>query len=261
MALAILYLPAHVALSITDTRDLEKVGVSERLGSMLPMELEFTASDGRIVRLGDLFDGRKPVVLSLVYYRCPRVCSYLIEGMLDAFRELEALSLGEDYRVVSLSIDPEETPQDALRKSERVLRTLGASSQGGWWFLTGKEVSIKALADSVGFSYMADGDEFAHPTAIVVLTPEGEISRYLYGIDYKPFDLRMALLEASKGKVGESSLVNHILLYCYKFDPVGRRYALSALNILRGCGIITFLGVGTMVAFLIISDKKRTTGV
>lgn len=253
-------MPVRPALSITDTRDLGEVGVSERLGSRLPLELEFTASDGRTVKLGDVFDGKKPVVLSLVYYRCPRVCSFLLEGMLDAFRDLEALTLGKDYRVVSVSINPKETPQDAGRKSDRLFSALGSSSREGWWFLTGSEVNIKVLADAVGFRYRADGDEYAHPTAIVVLTPDGEVSRYLYGIDYKPFDLRVALLEASKGEVGEANLVNHILLYCYKFDPVGRRYALSALNILKGCGIITVLGVGTMVAFLIISDKKERRG-
>ncbi|MEE9252744.1 MAG: SCO family protein [Thermodesulfobacteriota bacterium] len=260
-ALAVFAMVPAVAFAITDARDVTGMGVDERIGGRIPSELEFTDRSGDKVKLTEFFEDGKPVVMSLVYYNCPRLCSFVLEGVVEAVGDLDALSLGVDYKVVSVSINPVETPEDATRKSEGVLRALGGKgSPDGWSFLTGGEQNIAALAESVGFRYLADGDEFAHPASIMFLTPEGEISRYLYGIEFPAKDFRLALLEASKGEVGPSRIVNKVLLFCYKFDPVGGKYALHALNILKGGGVITLLFVGLLITYLIIIERKRTNG-
>ena len=248
--------------SITNSNDLSGVGVKEKLGETIPTDLEFTDSDGSTVRLGEFFKGKKPVVLSLVYYRCPRLCTFVLEGIADAVNNLKELSLGDDYKVVSVSINPAETEVDARSKSEGVFKKLnGVDSPGkNWHFLTGDEHSIATLAESVGFRYIKDGDQFAHPASIAVLTPQGEISRYLYGVQYPPLDFRIALLEASKGEIGKSRIINRVLLYCYRFDPVGKKYALYALNILKGGGIITLLSITVLIAYLVMSEKRRSKG-
>lgn len=251
---------AGAACAITDSRKVEEVGVDERLGGSVPMGLELTDMNGRSVTLGDSFDGERPVVLTLVYYRCPRLCTYVLGGLVEVLSDFTAFSLGADYRVVSVSINPLETPDDAQKKAEGVLRALGGREgvpEGAWSFLTTNSEAVATLTASVGFRYIEDGDEFAHPSVLIVLTPEGKVSRYLYGIEHSLKDFRLALLEASQGEIGSAGIVDKVLLYCYKFDPVGKKYALHALNILKGGGIITLFSVGVLIAILVISERKK----
>ena len=257
-ALSVAFAPS-IGLAIQDTRDLANVGVDERLGQRVPRGLEFIRSDGTKVRLGELFDGKRPVVLGMVYYRCPRLCSFIVDGIADAVAELRSLEIGADYRVVNVSIDPTETPNDAAAKASAVFERFAEKGVGpdDWLFLTGGQPEIDALAAAVGFRYVKDGDQFAHPAAVAVLSPDGTIARYLYGVKFSSFDFRLALAEAARGEIGKSTLANKVLLFCYYFDPVGRRYGLAAHNILKAGGVVTMLGVGSMIGYLVWGGKKE----
>ncbi len=182
--------------------------------------------------------------------------------MLDVVNKLDSLSLGRDFRIVTISFNPSETPELARKKAANYLKELKnvQPSQKDWHFLTGDEENISRITQAVGFRYKKDGDQFAHPSVVVILTPRGEISRYFYGIQYEPKDLRLALLEASQGEIGSSKILNQILLYCYHFDPVGKRYALQALNVVKAGGVVTLLCVGGLLTYLWRNEKKRVNG-
>lgn len=250
------------AYAITNAADVKDVGIDERLGSYIPLDLTFRDEHGNPVRLRDFFQDEKPVILTLNYYECPLLCTYVLNGVLEGINKLDSLSLGRDFTIVTVSFNPSETPKLARKKAANYLKELknAQSSQKDWHFLTGDKENIDRLTQAVGFRYKKDGDQFAHPSVVVILTPQGEISRYFYGIQYQPKDLRLALLEASKGKIGSSRILNQILLYCYHFDPVGRKYALQALNIVKAGGLITLLLVGYFLAYFWKREKKRVYG-
>lgn len=227
---------------------LKEIGIDERLGAAIPMNLIFTDQEGKPVRLGDYFTG-KPVLLTLNYYECPMLCPITFANLAKTMGAMNGITPGKDFRIVTVSINPNETAKQAGEKAVETYRMLEKfKDPSQWWsFLYGYDGEIKKLAGTVGFRYKRiDNANFAHPSAIIVLTPEGKVSRYLYGIEQDPLDLKLALVEASGGKVGSSAALNRALLYCYHYDPVGKKYQLAALNIMKAAGALVLAGLGAL---------------
>ncbi len=231
---------APAAAQIAPPPQTAGVGVAEHLGAQLPLELPFTTADGRSVRLGSVLAGEQPTVLVLAYYHCEMLCSLVLRGTADALREVGGL--GADYRAVTLSIDPRDAPADARRARAGVLAQLGAPATGAaWTFLTGSGEASREVADAVGFRYRFDArsDQFAHPAVIFLLTPEGQVSRYLYGVRFPPEQLRTALNTAAQGDTGSSW--DRVLTLCYHYVPALRRYASLVGGLLRGGALLILL--------------------
>jgi len=219
---------------------LRGVGIDQRLNNQVPLGLRFRDETGQSVTLGSYF-GKKPVILSLVYYTCPMLCTMAENGLLNALRDVK-FNIGEQYEVVTVSIDPTETPEMALGKKAVYVGLYGRpGSKQGWHFLVGDEPSIRALAQAVGFhyNYIPETKQFAHATGIIVLTPQGKVSRYFYGILYLSRDIRLALVEASNEKIGNP--VDAVLLYCCQYDPTTGKYSIIVSRVLRIAGAITLL--------------------
>jgi protein SCO1 len=228
---------------------LQKVGYDQKLGGQVPLGLGFRDADGRAVHLHDYF-GRKPVLLVLAYYHCPMLCDMVLTGVTGSLKTM-SLNPGKDFDVVVVSIDPNETAvQAAASRAQTISRFGRPGTKAGWHFLTGPQPSIAALAASVGFRYVYDArrNEFSHAAGIVILTPEGRISRYLYGIEYAPRDLRLALVESADHQIG--SLVDQALLYCFHYDPAIGRYSAMTMRIVRIGAALTVLGLALMIALL-----------
>jgi protein SCO1/2 len=235
---------------------LEEVGIEERLGNAVPLDLDLVDGDGRPFRLGSAFDGKRPVVLALVYYDCPMLCGLILSGLAKAMRE-SGLALGEDYRALTVSFDPEEKPAQGAERRRGYLQSMGRADAGGEWpFLVGAEGATRALADAVGFRYAKDPatGEWAHLAAVFVLTPEGVVSRYLYGVEYPPKDLRLSLVEAAGGKVGTS--FDRFLLTCYRYDPASRKYEPYALGIVRAGGAVVLVALVGLIGGLLWREKR-----
>jgi protein SCO1/2 len=235
--------------------ELKKVSFDQRLGLQVPLDLPFRDETGRAVQLSQYFTGR-PVILALVYYECPMLCVQALNGLVKSLKVL-ALEPGRDYVIVTVSFNPEETPREAAaKKDEYVGRLAKPGAADAWHFLTGTEASIRLLTDTVGFHYVYDPEtkQYAHPTGMIVLTPEGKISKYVFGIDYGPRDLRFALIEASDHKVGTT--VDRLLLYCYHYDPTTGKYGLVLLNVLRLGGVITVVMIGGFIVLMRRQEKR-----
>ncbi len=233
--------------------ELKKVEFTQRLDVQVPLDLPFVDEAGRPVQLSQYFDGR-PVVLALVYYECPMLCVQALNGLVQSLKTL-SLEPGRDYRVVTVSFNPRETPGQALEKKDHYVSRLGREGGGdAWHFLTGQETSIRLLTDSVGFHYVYDEatGQYAHPTGIVVLTPQGRTSKYIYGLDYGPRDLRLALVEATGGTIGTP--VDSLLLYCFHYDPAQGKYGLVLMNVMRLAGVVT---VGCIAGFILIMRRRE----
>ena len=238
------------------TEILKKVDIEQRLGNQIPLDLMFRDETGREVRLGEYFGKGRPVALTLVYYECPMLCNQVLNGAVGAFQAL-SFTAGKEFEVVTVSFDPREGPELAAKKKETYLRRYKREgAEAGWHFLTGDKASIDALADAVGFRYVWDeqSQQFAHASAVMVATPQGKLSHYFYGIDYAPRDLRLALVEASEGKVG--SPVDSLILFCYHYDPASGRFA-PVMGVLRAAGVLTVFGVVGLVAYLIRKTRRR----
>jgi protein SCO1 len=236
---------------------LRGVGIDQRLNNQVPLYLKFRDETGQTVTLGSYF-GRKPVILSLVYYTCPMLCTMAENGLLNALRDVR-FNIGEQYEVVTLSIDPTETPEMAMGKKAVYVGLYGRpAAKQGWHFLVGDDPSIRALAQAVGFhyNYVPETKQFAHATGIVVLTPQGKVSRYFYGILYPPRDIRLALVEASTEKIG--SPVDAVLLYCCQYDPATGKYSMVVSKILRLAGLVTLLSMGTLIFALSRGGRQNS---
>lgn len=237
---------------------LEEVGVSEHLDAKLPMDLEFRDENGDTVTLGQFFDGERPVILTLNYYRCPMLCGLMLNGMVDGLEQMQ-WTAGDQFEIVTVSINPLETPALAREKKQNYLKRYDRpSAASGWHFLTGNEPEIQRLAETVGFSYKYDPEQqqYAHPAVMFVCTPDGHVSRYLYGIEYPPKRLKLALLEASEGEIG--STLDQIVLYCYHYDPSNRRYSPVAMNIMRvGGGAAASVLAVALGLFWLAEWRKR----
>jgi protein SCO1/2 len=241
--------PARAAGPILPPQ-LENVGFDQRLNEQVPLDLTFTDSKGREVQLGDYFHQGRPVILVLVYFQCPKLCNLVLNGMTQGMLEM-SLTAGEEYEVVTVSFDPREDWRLAASKRESYLRRYGRpAAEHGWHFLTGEQNSIRQLAQSVGFRYRYDSlrDQFLHASGIMILTPEGKISRYFYDVRYPGRDLRLGLVEASQNKIG--SPVDQILLYCFHYDPSLGKYSATVMNFVRLGGVLTLIGIGGMLWFL-----------
>ncbi len=217
----------------------------QKLDEQIPLDLRFRDSNGTEVRLGDLVKD-KPVILSLVYYECPMLCTQVLNGLSASLRQLDSLAIGTDYDVVTISIDPKETPELSAKKKAGYVKALGADGgDRGWHFLTGDQLSIDAICDSVGFRYFYDEEvgEYAHAGGVVILTPSGKVSRYFIDVVFPKLDMRLALVESSEGRIG--SLVDAITLLCFRHDPATGKYGLVVTNVVR-------LGAGLTLSLLLI---------
>jgi protein SCO1 len=228
---------------------LKDVGIDQKLNHSIPLDLTFHDESGNAIKLSQYF-GKKPVVLSLVYYNCPMLCTQVLNGLERSLSNVP-MDIGKQFEVVTVSIDPTETPKLASAKRDLYTGIYGRPGAAeGWHFLTGDESQIKQLANEVGFRYAYDADskQFAHASAIMILTPKGKIARYFYGIQYPSRDMRLGLVEASEGKI--SSPVDQVLLFCYHYDPVTGKYGLLISRVIQAGGLLTVLVIGILILAL-----------
>lgn len=228
---------------------LRDVGFDQRLNEQVPLDLKFTDETGAAIKLGDYF-GHKPVILVMAYYRCPMLCTLVLNGLVQGMRGMP-LTVGTDYNVVTVSFDPRETPDLAAAKKKNYVADYGRPGAAeGWHFLTGQPDAIEQLTRAVGFRYVYDArqDQYIHTSGIMILTPQGRISRYYYGIEFPARDLRLGLVEASANEIG--SPTDQVLLYCFHYDPATGKYSASILNFVRAGGALTLICLAVLVWLL-----------
>ncbi len=252
--------PPHGGASAENSKtvppQLKNVGIDQRLNNQVPLDLVFRDETGRTVRLGDYF-GKKPVILSLVYFNCPQLCPMVENGLLESLKEVH-FSIGDQFNVLTVSFDPKDSPSQAMAKRFAYLSTYNRKgAAAGWHFLTGDEASIAALTKAVGFRYQYDPkiDQFSHAAAIMVLTPQGKVARYFYGIRYPAGAVRLALVEASEGKIG--SPVDAVLLYCSHYNPATGKYSLLISRVLFIAALITVILLGGLLLVLFRSGRRK----
>jgi protein SCO1/2 len=249
-----LALSAVLAFAQAAAKVVRDVGIDQKLGEKVALDLPFVDDEGREVRLADFF-GRRPVVLALVYYRCPMLCSQVLDGIVRVLRGV-SLEPGSDFEIVVVSIDPKETSALAAEtKASCVARYDRKTGAQGWHFLVGKEETIRRLADDAGFRYVHDPatGQYAHASGFFVLTPKGAISRCFYGLEHSASDLRLALVESSEERIG--SLVDQVLLLCFHYDPATGRYGFVILNAIRAIGVLTVAGLATFLWIMLRRDR------
>lgn len=238
-------------------KEIEGVGITEKLGDEIDLTLSFTNEKGESVRLGQYFSN-KPVILSIVYYACPSLCNYHLNGLNEALKELK-WTVGDQFELIAVSMDHRENPELAKTKMQSYIEEYGRpESASGWHFLTGTEENVKKLTDQLGFRFKwnAEAKEYAHASAANILTAGGKISRYLHGIQFDKKDIKLALLEASDGKIG--SIVDQVILYCFQFDPKKNKYTLYAYNVMRAGGVFMVLLLAMFLIPFWIREKKTS---
>jgi protein SCO1/2 len=249
-----IFICANAAAQDPPAGILAEIGVDQKLNSSIPMDLVFRDEAGEAVRLGSFFH-EKPVVLTLVYYECPMLCSLTLNGLVKAMKPL-TFDVGNEFEVVTISFDPKETPELAVAKKSVYTADYGRPGAiSGWHFLTGSADSIRQLTDAVGYRYKWDDStkQWAHVSAIMVVTPGGRVSQYLYGIEFSSRDLRLSLVQASQNKIG--TLVDRIFLYCYHYNPDTGKYGLVIMNTVRVASLATVLA---LAAFIVLSRRRET---
>jgi len=238
---------------------LREVTIAQRLNEPIPPEIIFRDENGQTVHLGDYF-GTKPIVLSLVYFDCPALCTEVLNGELRTMKAI-SLDLGKDFDAITVSFEPKDTPERAKAKRDVYAGQYGRSgARENWHFLTGDQPSIDALTQAAGFHYAYDSAsrQYAHAAAILVLTPHGRIARYFYGVQYPGRDVRLGLVEASEGKIGTPT--DHALLYCYQYDPATGKYGLMVMNVVRAAGVLTVLVLGIFMFVMFRRERNHPSG-
>lgn len=258
-----LYSPKNYDPSLSEPNGLPKVlqtvGIEQKLGAQLPLDSEFKDENGNPVKLGEYFGKGKPVILALVYYECPMLCNEVLNGLTGSLKGI-SFDAGKDFDVVAISFDARENEKPELAKNKKAgyLERYGrAGTENGWHFLTGTQNSIDAVTKAVGYNYVFDEktNQFAHAGGIMIATPEGKMSRYFYGIDYLPRQLKLGIMDSAKDNIGNPA--EQLLLYCYHYDPASGKYGLSILRVIRIAGAATILGiVGMMLVFWRKNKKK-----
>ncbi len=253
------YDPSQTGVSTGLPPILKTVGIEQKLNEPLPLDAEFKNEDGNAVRLGNYFGKGKPVVLALVYYECPMLCNEVLNGLTGSLKGI-SFDAGKEFDVVAISFDTRENEKPDLAKNKRasyLARYGRAGAENGWHFLTGTQSEIDKVTNAVGFNYQYDeaSNQFAHAGGIMVITPEGKLSRYFYGIDYSPKDLKFGLMDSAAGKIGNPA--EQLYLYCFHYDPATGKYGLMILRVLRLMAIATILGVGGMFFVFWRRNKKK----
>lgn len=236
---------------------LEGVRIEQRLDAQVPGELTFLDEQGHEVQLKRFF-GDKPIILTLVYFRCPMLCTQVLNGMVHALQGMPGFEIGDQFQVVTVSFDPKDDVDVAVQKKANYVKSLGSPHAAeGWHFLTGQEDQIQRLTDSVGFFYKYDtsSNQYSHASALMVLTPEGRVARYFYGITFRPRDLRLGLVEASNGKIGTP--VDSVLMYCFHYDPASGKYNVAVMNLVRVGGAAMLLALGAFFMTAWWSGRKK----
>lgn len=241
---------------------LQEIGIEQRLGEQLPLDAEFQDEKGNAVRLGDYFGKKRPVVLALVYYECPMLCNQVLNGLTGSLKGI-SFDAGKDFDVVAVSFDARENDKPGLAENKKAsyLQRYGrGGSETGWHFLTGTQESIDQLTRATGFKYKWDEqtNQFAHGSAVMVATPDGKLSRYLYGIDYSPKDLKFAMMDSAESKIGNPA--EQLFLYCFHYDPSTGKYGLAILKVVRLGGILTMLGIAAMFFVFWRLNKNKKQG-
>ena len=254
------FAPCVSVLGVSDESVIiNDVGWTEKLGDHIDSNANITDSNNVTKKLGNFLDKNKPTVLVLAYYSCPKMCTFLLNGVLEAVNSTDKIRPGLDYNLITLSFDKKDNYESSNLKQQKYKESIASNEQ--WSFYSADSINIEAVTSSVGFKFAPDGDDFAHPAGIIFLTKEGKISRYLSGVLYDSKDFKLALLEASDGVIGKSSLSDKVLLYCYGFDPVGKKFALRALNVIKLGGGITLLFIAIFMFFMWFKkDKKNNEG-
>lgn len=237
--------------------ELKQIDVVEHLGVTVPLDLEFIDETGKTVKLRQYFTPGRPVLLTLAYYNCPMLCTLILNGVSDGMKKV-AFVPGKDYQIVTVSIDPRETYELAASKKENHVKHFAKPGiQEGWAFLVGKDENIHKLAEAVGFKYFYDtkNGQYAHPAVSYMVSPEGKITRYFYGFDYRELDLRLGLMEAAKGQIGTTA--DKFVLSCYHYDPESKRYTLFAVNIMRIGGVVTVVLLALIIGILWIKEARK----
>ena len=253
--------PDMVAAASEKPGLLAKIGLDQKIGQTIPLDLPFVDDAGQAVTLGKYFGGKRPVVLALVYYECPMLCTQVLNGLVTSVGVLN-FQVGREFDVVAVSFNPKEGPGLAAQKKAAYVERYGRpDSADGWHFLTGTQASIDALTKAVGFRYAYDEklDQYAHPAAITVLTSEGRVSRYLFGIEFAPRDLRLALVEAADHKIGTT--LDQALLFCYHYDPETGKYGFVVMNIVRLAAILTVVALGAFILLNLRRDRRQAHAV
>lgn len=250
--LAVLFFLIFSVPIFSQTPEPPEVGVDEKLGEYVPLDIKFYDEYGKTIVLAELVKG-KPTIISLVYYRCPGICSPLMSGLGTVLDEID-LETGKDFNTLTISFDPGEDYILAAEKKKNYFATFRkrAVSEDSWRFLTADSINVKKITEAVGFKYIKQDNDFVHSGVLTVISPDGKITRYLYGIDFLPFDVKMALIEASQGKVGTT--ISKIVKLCYSYDPDGRRYT---LNITRVAGASILFVISIFAVALFITKKKK----
>ena len=241
-----------------DLKMLDQIGIDQNLDEQIPLDLSFFDAEGNEVTLGDYL-GERPALLTLVYYECPMLCTQVLNGLTRSLRVL-SFDVGKEFDIITVSIDPGETPALAAAKKREYAKRYGrVSARHGWHFLTGRQDQIERLAQAVGFRYQYDPetDLYLHASGIMVLTPEGKLARYFYGVDYAPKDVRLGLIEASQNKIG--SPVDQLLLLCYQYDPSTGRYGLVIMNSVRIAGGLTVVTIGSFIVFMLRRERRQAS--
>lgn len=256
------YDPAEFAATTGLPETLKTVGIEQKLGEQLPLDTELKDEDGKTVKLGSYFNSGRPVILAFVYYECPMLCNQVLNGLTGTLKGI-SFDAGREFDVLAISFDARENDSSGLAKNKKASymeRYARPGTEKGWHFLTGTQEAVDRVTSAAGFSYKWDerSSQFAHAAGVMVVTPDGRMSRYFYGIDYAPKDVKFGIIESADSKVGSAS--EKLLLYCYHYDPATGKYGLAILRVLRAAGVLTLVGMGTMIFAFWRKNKKKELG-